>query len=64
MSNSLIDQILYVMHTRGLPADENDVRAILAAMREPTDEMRLAGQYPPTLEEIWNAMIDAALKGG
>lgn len=40
-------------------------RCMIAAMREPTDEMSEAGLFKletGTVEEVWRAMIDAALK--
>jgi hypothetical protein len=44
---------------------DNIARAIIEAMRVPTPEMLLAAQQQPgqqTYENIWQAMIDAALK--
>lgn len=43
------------------------VRAILTAIREPSDYMAAAGTLPdrePLAEDVWKAMIDAALAEG
>jgi len=51
---------------------EQDARAVIAAMREPTGEMLIAGEREGDIRlyrghqlspHIWQAMIDAALEG-
>lgn len=75
---SVIRRIHAIMSSRGLMADEDDARAVLDVMREPTMEMCDAAtaataafldlsQHGIALRRAkhairWNAMIDAALK--
>ena len=61
----MVDRILDVMQSRGLLADEADARAVIEAMREPTEAIYLA--RPVIISErsiwrgIWSGIIDAAL---
>lgn len=76
MPNPMIDRIASVL-SRALPNEafatttpEDCARAVLAAMREPTEAMEVAGfhQVDPTnqhpddvMQNVWTAMIDAAM---
>lgn len=61
----MIDRILDVMLSRGLMADENDAKAIIEAMRDPTEAMFLARPVDVPKREMWSQwwewQIDAML---
>ena len=83
MSESMVERMVRVLaeYDPGLTDSEyrHVVRAVLTAMREPTEAMRDAGDMHATydygdsehgffdgevsVEPIWEAMIDAALEG-
>jgi hypothetical protein len=47
------------------PWNELIARAVIASLREPTNEMIRAGlRVKPTVVETWQAMIDEILKDG
>lgn len=49
----MIDRILDVMLSRGLMADEDDARAIIEAMRDPTEKMYLSRPVDVPDREVW-----------
>jgi hypothetical protein len=53
----MVDRILDVMLSRGLMAGEDDVRAILDIMYEPTAEMLRAAKDLGCAEDHWQIMI-------
>lgn len=61
----MIDRVLDVMLSRGLMAEEADARAVIEAMREPTELMWLARPVACPKRETWarwwNWQIDAML---
>jgi hypothetical protein len=66
---SIVDRVLDVMWSRGLMANEDDARAVIKAMREPTDAMaevgfQLTGDpcWQDDVKRAWRAMIDEILK--
>jgi hypothetical protein len=72
--SEIVDLIVATMHRRGQPNfTHEDARAIMLFIREPTDNMMIAGQRAhskatlgrePTVlpATTWRAMIDEALK--
>jgi hypothetical protein len=53
----MVDRILDVLRARGLIADEDDVRAMLDIMYEPTAEMLRAAKDLGCAEDHWQIMI-------
>jgi hypothetical protein len=72
--SEMVKRLLELMWSRGFMADESDVRALIAAMREPTrkmlreacaqagkEQVRPVSIHLTDAELCWRAMIDAAL---
>ncbi len=62
---NMVDRILDIMQSRGLMANEADARAVIEAMRDPTEAMIDAAWAEALAEDaggVWCAMIDAMLK--
>ena len=66
--NEMIERVAKVISSHGngggavWPHDMRLARAVIEAMREPTEEMNEAGSGFVQSEFAWEAMIDAALK--
>jgi hypothetical protein len=68
--SEMIDRILDVALARGLNADEDDIRTLIRAMRELTEEMTERGinELDDGMDDhmmitlCWHAMIDEVLR--
>lgn len=50
---SMADRLLDVMQSRGLMADDGDVRAVIEALRDPTEAMWLSRPIDCPEREMW-----------